>query len=69
MTSPSDQVSASSSAVPTPGPGGQPGPRRVSTSSRMESKDEPIGFDEGVLRGLCDMDVSCIAYGAGRALD
>lgn len=57
VTSP-DQVSGGSSAVPTPGPGGQPLARRMSTSSRMESKEEPIGFDEGILRGLCDMDVS-----------
>ncbi|BEI85216.1 hypothetical protein CcaverHIS002_0506170 [Cutaneotrichosporon cavernicola] len=55
VTSPSDQVSGGSSAVPTPGPG-QSGPRRMSTSSRIEGKDEPIGFDEGILRGLCDMD-------------
>ncbi|BEJ16227.1 hypothetical protein CspHIS471_0508320 [Cutaneotrichosporon sp. HIS471] len=55
VTSPSDQVSGGSSAVPTPGPG-QSGPRPMSTSSRIEGKDEPIGFDEGILRGLCDMD-------------
>ncbi|GMK55519.1 hypothetical protein CspeluHIS016_0205750 [Cutaneotrichosporon spelunceum] len=55
MTSPPDQLSGGSSAVPTPGPG-QSGPRRMSTSSRLEGKDEPIGFDEGILRGLCDMD-------------
>lgn len=32
----------------------------MSTSSRYEGKDEPIGFDEGILRGLCDMDVSAL---------
>lgn len=34
--------------------------RRMSTSSHMrqEKEDVPMGFDEGVLRALCDMDVS-----------
>jgi hypothetical protein len=38
----------------------------MSTSSRLEGKDEPIGFDEGILRGLCDMDVSSIAFRAKK---
>lgn len=67
VTSPSDQVSGGSSAVPTPGPG-QSGPRRMSTSSRLEGKEEVIGFDEGILRGLCDMDVRCIAFQARHPL-
>lgn len=39
---------------------GMPANRRMSSSSRPEGREDlPIGFDEGVLRGLCDMDVSC----------
>lgn len=35
-----------------------------SSASRLEGKDAdgPVGFDEGILRGLCDMDVSAMLY-------
>lgn len=48
-------------------PQAAPHARRMSSSSAMrsDSKDEgagvPVAFDEGILRGLCDMDVGLLS--------
>lgn len=47
--------------------------RRMSSSSasRLEGKevDGPVGFDEGIVNGLCDMDVSAMQCGLRSCAD